>query len=42
MVLTILSKIGPEFLYSYLHSILSDSPLEPPGRCLLLRTLSNP
>jgi hypothetical protein len=29
-------------LYSYLHSILSDSPLEPPGRCVLLRTLSNP
>ena len=28
--------------YSYLHSILSDSPLYPPGRCLLLRTLSNP
>jgi hypothetical protein len=29
-------------MYSYTHSILSDSPLEPPGRCLLLRTLLNP
>jgi hypothetical protein len=28
--------------YSYPHSILSDSPLEPPGRCLILMTLSNP
>ena len=40
------SPFSPRFflnsLYSYLHSILSDLPLEPPGRCFLLRTLSNP
>jgi hypothetical protein len=42
MVLTILSKLGPEFSCFYQHSILSDSPLEPPRRFLLLRNLSNP
>jgi hypothetical protein len=42
MFLTIISKLILNYLYSYPHSILSNSPLEPPGRCLLLRTLSNP
>ena len=42
MVLTILSNIGLEYLYSYPHSSFSDSPLDPPGRCLLLRILMNP
>ena len=30
------------YMYSYPHFILSYSPLDPLGRCLLLRTLSNP
>jgi hypothetical protein len=42
MVLTILSKIGTKLSVFLSTFIMSYSPLESPGRCLLLRTLSNP
>jgi hypothetical protein len=41
MVLTIISKLGLE-LSIFVSTLLSDSPLEPPVRCLLLRNSSNP
>jgi hypothetical protein len=41
-----LSPFSPNFSLNspclYPHSIQSNSPLEPPGRCFLLRNLSNP